>query len=100
MQAKYCHVTTVCCVCVHMYKYMYMCYREGGVMYYNNIIIAGNFHQFNFTNMHTHAHYVLYNRAYFVGLIFVVRLSVKIRSLENFSLYSSHAMPICFCFAS
>ena len=39
----------------------------------------------------THAHCVLYNQAYFVGLIFVVRRSsvktAKIGPLENFLLY-------------
>ena len=65
------------------------------------VYIAGNFHGAQFPRMvhlyhftglifadaHTHAHYVLYNRAYFVGLIFTVRrLStkiVKIGSLKN-----------------
>ena len=64
--------------------------------------IAGKFHgvQFSqmvdlfhfmgliFTDGNTHAHYVLYNQAYFLGLHFAVRQSsakaVKIGSFENF----------------
>ena len=38
-----------------------------------------------------HAHHTLYDRAYFVGLIFMVsRLFVKIGPLESFPLYGSH----------
>ena len=44
-----------------------------------------------FLDVFTHAHYVLYNQAYFVVLIFLVRQSsiktTKIGSLENFPLY-------------
>ena len=61
---------------------------------------AGNFHgvQFSqmvnlyyftdliFTDVRTHAHYVLYSRAYFAGLIFAVRQSaMKIGPLKKFS---------------
>ena len=44
-----------------------------------------------FTDAHTHANYVLYNRAYFACLIFAVRRSsvktLKIGPLENILLY-------------
>ena len=64
------------------------------------VYIAGNFrgaqfprivHLYHFTGLifvdtHTHTHYVLYNQAYFVGLIFTVRRlsakTVKIGPLE------------------
>ena len=46
-----------------------------------------------FVDLRTHAHCVLYNQAYFAGLIFMVRqLSVKtakIGPLKNFPLYGS-----------
>ena len=69
--------------------------------------IAGNFRGVQFSRMASlqsfrglifadvrhHAHYTLYNRTYFAGLIFAdSRLSAKtakIGSLENFPLYSS-----------
>ena len=48
-----------------------------------------------FADVHTHAHHVLYNEAYFAGLIFAVRRSsvknAKIGPLENFPLYSRSA---------
>ena len=44
-----------------------------------------------FSDVRTHSHYVLYNRTYFAGLIFMVRRSsvktVKIGPLESFPLY-------------
>ena len=41
-----------------------------------------------FTHNSTYTHYVLYNRAFFVGLVLVVRQSsMKIGPLENFPLY-------------
>ena len=44
-----------------------------------------------FTDVRTPAHYVLYNQAYFAGLIFMIRQSsaktTKIGPLENFPLY-------------
>ena len=71
MQAKYCHITTVCvCACVPMYKYMHVRVLQGGRS--NDIIIAGILS----SDMHTHAHYVLYSQAYFTGLIFAVRLYI------------------------
>ena len=49
-----------------------------------------------FMDEHSHAHYVLYNRAYFTGLIFAVRQSsakvAKIGPLKNFLLYSNHRL--------
>ena len=83
-----------------------MCSR--GALYLHAIIlycIAGNFRgvQFSrkanlqsfrgliFMDARTHAHYTLYNRAYFAGLIFAdSSLSVKtakIKPYENFPLY-------------
>ena len=62
--------------------------------------IAGNFHGRSifttfagliFVDACSHAHYVLYSRAYFAGLICTVRRSsvktAKIGPLENFPLY-------------
>ena len=47
---------------------------------------------------HHHAHYTLYNRTYFAGLIFMdSRLSAKtakIGPLENFPLYGMHEMEL------
>ena len=47
-----------------------------------------------FVEVCTHANYVLYNRAYFAGLIFVVRRSstktAKIGPFENFPLYGMY----------
>ena len=52
-----------------------------------------HFASLNFADTCTHSHYVLYNWAYFAGLIFAVRQSsaktTKIGPLENFPLYSS-----------
>ena len=46
-----------------------------------------------FTDAHTHAHYTLYNHAYFAGLIFADSLlsakTVKIGPHENFPLYGT-----------
>ena len=49
-----------------------------------------SFHGLIFVDAHTHAHYTLYNHAYFVGLIFADScLSAKIGSHKNFLLYGS-----------
>ena len=74
----------------------------------------GNFHGFNFSRMgdiyhftglifadvHDHAHYTLYNNAYFVGLIFTVSQSstktVKIGPLKNFP--AIQMKEVCACF--
>jgi hypothetical protein len=47
-----------------------------------------SFRGLNFADVYDLAHYTLYNRAYFVGLIFAdSRLSAKIGPHENFPLY-------------
>ena len=84
-----------------------------------NYRIARNFHGVQFSRMaslqsfcglifadaHHHAHYTLYNRTYFTGLIFAdSRLSaktVKIGPLENFPLYATSgtnlfSMPVVY----
>jgi hypothetical protein len=63
--------------------------------------IAGNFHGVQFSRMASflfadvcnHTHYTLYNRAYFVGLIFTdSHLSTKIGPLKNFLLYGTSVL--------
>ena len=82
---------------------------------YTTYLVAGNFCgiQFSwavfycfmgliFVDVGTHTHFVLYNWAYFVGLIFTVRRSsAKIGPLENFPLYgnSNNNSPCCLQFS-
>ena len=49
------------------------------------MVNLSHFAGLNFVDAHTHAHYVLYNRAYFTDLISMVRQSsTKIGPLEKF----------------
>ena len=53
--------------------------------------MGSNFRGLIFADAHTHAHYTLYSRAYFVGLIFtdscLSAKTTKIGPHENFPLY-------------
>ncbi len=68
-------------------------------------MIAGNFRGLIFVDTRNHAHYTLYNRTYFVGLIFtdssVFAKIAKIGPLKNFPLYGTlfqwPFMYICTC---
>ena len=55
-----------------------------------------------FADAHTRAHYILYNRAYFAGLIFAnSRLSAKTAKIghhENFPLYGTLTVEARSCF--
>ena len=58
--------------------------------------MGSNFRGLIFADACTHAHYTLYNCAYFAGLIFAdSSLSVKTAKIgphENFPLYSNHCV--------
>ena len=66
--------------------------QKNGRVWFSQIGDLYHFTGLIFVDVHNHAHYTLYNRAYFVGLTFAVSQSsmkiAKIGPLENFPLYS------------
>ena len=96
--------------------WMYVCVqRVCGTVVYVRIPYSGKFSRMvdfyyfaglDFTDASTHTHYVLYNQAFFTGLIFVIRRwsvkTTKIGPLKNFLLYSSTCLEsnvytLCIC---
>ena len=83
------------------FKFATYCHSTYHILYSrkfsrNSIFVDGRsllFRRLKFVDLCTHAHCVLYNQAYFTGLMFAVRRSsvktAKIGPLENFPLYSS-----------
>ena len=69
-------------------------FLQGSIFADGRILFAG----LSFVDAYTHAHYVPYNQAYFVGSIFTIRRSstntAKIGPLENFPLYSISSLNI------
>ena len=59
------------------YRNSYYIVRNFRGVQFSQMIDLYHFVGFNFVDVHTHAHFVLYNQAYFTGLIFTVRIIRK-----------------------